>query len=601
MFEAEAASALDHPNIATVHEIGESDGEPFIAMAYYEGDTLKQRMESGRMAISAVASIVYQLALGLGAAHAAGIVHRDVTAENILLEHGTDRAIVMDFGIASAMQTAALSDDGRVMGNAHYVSPEQATGEPVDARSDLYSLGVCGFYALTGQLPFDAETPAEVVAKHLTETPPAISTIASAVPARLGQAVDRCLAKEPLRRYRNAESFAEAIDLAFEHAKEIPAPLRVWIRQGERGLPARITLIGISAVPGLLFVLNTMHTWTFFVPIAFATTVSVLPALLRLRRVLREGYQVDDLSAALREHQLLRSEEIAYELSQRSRLAHRIMRVGLVASLGSMTVLGILIARLNAVPVSADTLLGNRLLAALLTSMAVALTAAVGLGGDYIRLKLTARVSSLSISFWGGKWARRIATFAGFGLKPPERPALGMPLLTEVALGRATDHLFQALPRATRRELASLPHTVKQLEQDASALRATIGALDDQLAVFEHNRAHPDANTARDEVERALRAARGQAAQRLAATVAALENIRLDLLRLQMGSAGIESVTASLDAAQRVGDLITHAVEAQAEVERILKVVRQPDHAREVGVDDDDADTPVRGVPATLG
>ena len=96
--------------------------------------------------------------------------------------------------------------------------------------------------------------------------------------------------------------------------------------------------------------------------------------------------------------------------------------------------------RLNAVPVSADTLLGDRLLAALLTSMAVALTAAVGLGGDYVRLKLTARVSSLSISFWGGKWARRIATFAGFGLKPPERPAF-------LRAFSATEQISRKMPR----------------------------------------------------------------------------------------------------------------------------------------------------------
>ena len=112
------------------------------------------------------------------------------------------------------------------MGNAHYVSPEQAAGEPVDARSDLYSLGVAGYYALTGRLPFDGDSAADVVNQHLTSTAPAITSVASSVPPRLAAAVERCLHKLPIRRYRNAESFAEAIDLAFEHAKEIPAPLR---------------------------------------------------------------------------------------------------------------------------------------------------------------------------------------------------------------------------------------------------------------------------------------------------------------------------------------------------------------------------------------
>src|SRR5205085_6458991 len=126
------------------------------------------------------------------------------------LERGTDRAIVMDFGIASASLTAAVSEDGHVMGNPYYLSPEQATGEPVDKRSDIYSLGVCGFYALTGRLPFTGETPMDVVAAHISRPAPPIVALAPAVPSRLAQAVDKCLAKEPWRRFRNAESFADA-------------------------------------------------------------------------------------------------------------------------------------------------------------------------------------------------------------------------------------------------------------------------------------------------------------------------------------------------------------------------------------------------------
>ena len=120
-----------------------------------------------------------EVAWALGYAHGAGIVHRDVSADNILLERGTDRAIVMDFGIASAMQTAAVTDDGRVMGNAHYISPEQAVGEPVDGRSDLYSLGVCGFLALTGRLPFDGPTPDLIINGHLTRPAPSIASAVS--------------------------------------------------------------------------------------------------------------------------------------------------------------------------------------------------------------------------------------------------------------------------------------------------------------------------------------------------------------------------------------------------------------------------------------
>ncbi|MEO5814388.1 MAG: serine/threonine-protein kinase [Gemmatimonadaceae bacterium] len=572
--ESRTIGRLTHPNVVPVYAAGERSGFAYLVMAYVEGITLGERIRArGPLLPGQAARVLREVAWALAYAHAAGIVHRDVTAENILLERGTDRAIVMDFGIAGAMQTAALSDDGRVMGNAHYVSPEQAAGDIVDARSDLYSLGICGFYALTGRLPFDAETPEAVVTKHLTERPPSIASLASAVPVRLGQAVDRCLAKEPLARYRSAESFAEAIDLAFEHAKEIPAPLRVWIRQGETGRPARFVLIGIFAWVGIGFAFATTHTMAFFGPVAIATSLGVLPAVLRLRRVLRDGYVTDDLAAALREHQLARSEEVAYELAQRSPMAHRIMRILLGASSASIVLFGGLMAAQPVAPVVAvDIGTQNLLSGAMFGSIGIAAITGIALGGDYLRHRLPARMAALSISFWKSKWARRIAAFVGIGLDHSTRPALGMPLLTEVALGRATDHLFQALPKAMRRELASLPETIRQLETNASNLRASIAVVDEPLATV--------------------------ARSRLAATVAALENIRLDLLRLQTGAGGIESVTASLEAAQRAGEQIEYAVQSRAEVERISRTLTGAIEALAPKHGDHGADTPVHGVPA---
>src|SRR5258705_121665 len=194
--EAQLAARLTHPNIVPVYAMGERGGFVYIVMAYIEGITLGERIRSrGPLLPGQAARMLREVAWALAYAHGKGIVHRDVTAENIVLERGTDRAIVMDFGIASAMQSSAMSDDGRVMGNAHSVSPEQAVGEPMDGRSDLYSLGVCGYYALTGRLPFDAPTPEEIVTQHLTMPAPPVSRFAHTAPSRLAQAVDRCLAK----------------------------------------------------------------------------------------------------------------------------------------------------------------------------------------------------------------------------------------------------------------------------------------------------------------------------------------------------------------------------------------------------------------------
>jgi hypothetical protein len=206
----------------------------------------------------------------------------------------------------------------------------------------------------------------------------------------------------------------------------------------------------------------------------------------------------------------------------------------------------------------------------LFTSLVGLTISSVALVGEYVRLHLAHRVAARAIGFWKSKWGARIAKLASLGLKKADRPALGMPLLTEVALGRATDHLFEALPKESRRELAALPETVRRLETDAGRLRDSIVKLDDQLAVFERG-GESLAGDERTRVAEDLRSTRTTAAQRLATTVAALESIRLDLLRLQMGAAGIESVTASLEAARSIGDQIAESLAAQAAVEALLR------------------------------
>jgi hypothetical protein len=428
---------------------------------------------------------------------------------------------------------------------------------------------------------------------------PPVGSVAMAVPPRLAQAVDRCLAKDPVRRYRSAEAFAEAIDLAFEHAREIPAPLRVWISQGERELPARLALVGMSALGGIPLVYATMNSWMFLAPVGFSAAVSFVPTLLRLRRVLNDGYHVDDLHASLKEHALVRSEELEYERAQRSALAHNIMKVIFGGSVFS----GLLLAQLVASSAATSGRAGAGYLLALLVSLGMLTLSSVSLIGDFMRLRLSARMSATSIAFWKSKWGARMARLAGIGLKTKDRPVLGMPMLTEVALGRATDHLFQALPKQARRDLAGLPDTVRRLSDDAGSLRESIEALDAQLAAFDL--ADDSAgDVSRGLVADELLAARTLATERLAATVGAIENIRLDLLRLQMGSSGIESVTASLEAARRIGEQIGESIDAQREVERLLRRVvtgSLREGAPSPPVDDDDADTPVSGVPATRG
>ena len=210
--EARAASALDHPNIATIHEIGEEDGELFIAMALYEGETLKQRLEKGRLGVKEALEVLRQVALGLEAAHRAGIVHRDIKPANILIT-STETVKILDFGVAklvSDSQTQTMTQAGQAMGTMLYMSPEQLRGESVDARNDLWSLGVLAYEVLAGVSPFQTDSSAATVARILHEEPPSLAAVPG-VPDWLAELVSRLLRKNPAERPQTASDLLQRL------------------------------------------------------------------------------------------------------------------------------------------------------------------------------------------------------------------------------------------------------------------------------------------------------------------------------------------------------------------------------------------------------
>src|SRR5579872_5699960 len=166
--EARLAASLSHPNIVPIHRVSEAAGFVFFVMAYVDGETLGERLRSaGPLSPAAATRMLREVAWALAYAHGRGVIHRDVKPDNVLLEKSTGRALVTDFGIALATDDDATP--GRVMGTAQFMSPEQATGSAVDGRSDLYSLGVVGYLAVSGRLPFDAESLAVLLAKQVSE------------------------------------------------------------------------------------------------------------------------------------------------------------------------------------------------------------------------------------------------------------------------------------------------------------------------------------------------------------------------------------------------------------------------------------------------
>src|SRR3989441_2625897 len=224
--EAKAASALNHPNIITIHEIDETDSVSFIATEFIDGETLREHMRNASMKLGEVLNVATQIASALAAAHAAGIVHRDIKPENIMLRQ--DGIVkVLDFGLAKLSDPPSVAGGinvaeaeaitrvllkttpGLVMGTVTYMSPEPARGNEVDARTDIFSLGVVMYEMLLGRLPFPGDTTSDVIAAILMAEPAPPSCFDHEVSPELDRIVSKTLAKERERRYQTAKDLLE--------------------------------------------------------------------------------------------------------------------------------------------------------------------------------------------------------------------------------------------------------------------------------------------------------------------------------------------------------------------------------------------------------
>jgi len=544
----------------------------FFAMAYVAGETLTERVvRRGPLAPSEAARVLREIAWALAYAHSQGLVHRDVKPDNIMLEDASGRGLVADFGIAGQVRGAAGLDGGEVIGTPEFMSPEQALGEHVDARSDLYALGVVGFFALSGKLPFEAGKAAEVLAKQVTEPAPPLASVAPGVPRRIAQAIDRCLAKDPADRPASGENVAELLGVALEQRRELPVALRVFVKRNAR-LGGVGGLIYVFSIPFMMATVASLFgrrgsgdaaLWTF----VLAVTVVPFGILVgRARRFLASGFGPEELAVAFRAELEQGREERVFEYGRGPSLYERVLRL---LGAGGVAIAG----------VSGFILFGGPVWAAPGLAQLFGWSLSTGLITGFLALVRLQRRIDLDTRIWSWLWQGPLGRLM-FRIARVLSPARSLPppathRPTELALAMAAEQLFDELPREARRQLRDLPDVVRRLERDAQKMRLRLEELNEALEGTRDEGRGKGGDVAiparHDRIVSDLEAERELVQARLGDAVRALETIRLNLLRLHAGSGSVRNLTTDLGLARSVAQEIGFLLEGRREVERELR------------------------------
>jgi eukaryotic-like serine/threonine-protein kinase len=540
--EARTAAGLSHPHIVPIHRVGEAGGFVFFVMSYVEGETLGERLRRrGPLPPAEAARVMREVAWALAYAHGRGIVHRDVKPDNILLETTTGRALVTDFGIASGGSHAGPdTDPGKLMGTAHFMSPEQGAGLGVDGRSDLYALGVVGYLSVSGRLPFEAPSVPALLLRQASEAAPAVLRLA------------------PGDRFQDGEAMAAALAPAPDARPALPATLRAWLAARN---PLLVPYLGWMGVFGTLTLANLIAWVTGNRPdgpadivlLAAITSLPLVPIvgfhLNQAHRQFKAGHTLADLRAALDVARREQAEREAVERREDEPPLHKMLRAGTVGAASWLAVtIGLMLS---------GVIHENRtnlfwIFGPVLTTM--------GLGALSNALDVQFIPDTLRRMWQSGirdrLWNSRAGEWLARRLGAPERTTAvggGVFRPTEAALGVAASELFAALPKAYREQLGGLPSIVEALEARAAEARAELASLAALVPV-----AGNDAGV--------LDARRGAASVHLAESVAALEAVRLDLLRLHAGASDLAPLTTLIDAARAAGEDVSRLAEAQREV-----------------------------------
>ncbi len=559
-FEQEAitGAGLSHPHIVPTYAVAEAAGRPYLVMGYIDGESLSQRLHrTGPLSVTEGERVIREIAWALEHAHARGVLHRDVTLDNILLERSTGRAVLVDFGIAALL---GHDTDGILVGTPAYLAPERIQGAEATPASDLYALGVVAWATFAGRLPYLGEDSAAVLLQHVTAPLPSLASAAPALPRRVVTAIEAGLAKSPAARPPTTEAWMASWQ---NQALTIPLaePLARW--QGHwqqvRGFYAlALTLAAIMrgarwVYPegfGSIVVGMILNLFYIAVPmIAIAASIQAISAARHARAAARSGYGLEDFRLALRRAAPRASTEPTPLIG---RLISDAVLLSLAAYFAAALYMFMvpreryswwLIDFAREVAMWAHVVFWGGLGLSLLTPTRPLLRPGTR--------------ESIRRAFWnsplGALWFRMARI--GLGKRIAAAETLHRP--TELVLDLAIEELWRALPATVRRDVDALPTVARGLRKRIASLRSIASHFG------EPNHDSPS--------EAALRAKVGG---RITAALTALEQLRLQLLRLDDATMPTSALTAQLHDARTLERELLSDLGAHHGIGRLLGGVR---------------------------
>jgi serine/threonine-protein kinase len=475
-------------------------------------------------------------------AHAQGVIHRDLKAENVMVERESDRVLVMDFGIAHVRSDPDAAGDGEIAGTVPYLSPEQVQGAAASEQSDIYALGVLGYYLAAGRLPFTGKTAAAILTRHLTQPAPRLPSGSGALEQTLADAVDRCLAKDPNERFQTAGELADTLDAALKRRDELPVPLQAFVlrlrhrSQALSGLAPLGVLLGIGAL-GEVASGRFASAGVMGAILALALALPVGLTLPITRRVLRAGHTRDDIVRALAHDVERQREVLAFQFGKRASAIERVARWTAYAGLA-----------LFGVGAEAGMLFGGLPTGLVIGTMTGGAVAAIA-GGAVAAHRHQRRhdvAGARWLRFWKSTMGRWTARVADLGLRQPARASLPDSPFTESAAAAAAQRLLEDVPEDARQALRGLPHALLK----GRGLATWIAELETNPAM--RHGAPSELLEQRDAAERCV--TEGSAA---------LEAVLREIERLRAGTGSVTSVSERLDAAMEIGERVDRMLEGR--------------------------------------